>query len=113
MRHEAQRHGVDAVPQIPRRRAVIEHMSQVRSTSGAPDLGLADTEEIRWRLDHVLFRNRPGEARPSGAGGVLGFRIEDRRAAANAAVDAILIEPVVRPRTGELSVFPTLDRLRI
>src|SRR5262245_42831947 len=95
-RLEPQRRRVHAIP-LPRRlRAVVEDVPEVRVAAAAHDLGAAHEPAVVRVLGHAALRHRRPEARPAGAGVELRRAVEQRLAAADAAVDAVgLVVPVL------------------
>ena len=86
---EVQRAAVDAVAQAGRVRAVVEDVAQVAAAALADDLGALHEEAVVGPGLDRLVVHRVEEARPAGAGVELGVRVEQLRAAALAAVDAV------------------------
>src|SRR5579871_227719 len=74
-RLEHQRRRVHAIAQVRRRRAVVEHVTQVRVAAAAKDFCANAETEIALRGD-VLLSDRLIETRPSGSRFKLGLRIE-------------------------------------
>src|SRR5690349_5161044 len=90
-RLEVERDGVDAVAQPGRRGAVLEHVAEVPAAPRAVHLRARHAERpVLARLDAAL-RDRPPVARPAGARVELLIRVEQRRAAARAAIDAVRV----------------------
>src|SRR5580698_36198 len=83
---------VHAVAQAGWPRAVIEHMAEVRVAAAAGDGGAVHSHAGIVSFDNVLARDGLPEAGPAGAGLELGGRVEYRRVAADAVVNALVVE---------------------
>src|SRR5664279_5620448 len=68
--------------------AVLENMAEVGVAIGAAHFDAIHAELVLVAVFEHIFADRLPEAGPAGAGFELGFRIEQRRATAHAAVDA-------------------------
>src|SRR6185437_7014569 len=101
-RVELQGAGVPAIALPRRTRPVREDMAQMAATAPAPDLG-ADhpVAAVLEQLD-VLGHRRLIEARPPRSRLELGVRAKQLRAAAGAAVGAVVLEVDVLPGEGAL-----------
>jgi len=104
--HEAQRLGVNAVPKSRGRRAVFEHMPQVRSASPAVDLGPQHSMSgVTLRLYRFRTCGTP-EAGPARARTILRLRPEESGAAAHTQIRTAPFEVMVLTRKGSLCALP-------
>ena len=83
-RHELKRQALHAVTQTGRSRSVIEDMAQVTLTTGADILGAVPAKFVIRHIKHVTFLDWLPKTRPTGAGLVFGFGIEQRKLARGA-----------------------------
>src|SRR5512132_3610735 len=91
LRIEAQRCRADAVTHARRRRTVREDVPEVRVAYVADDLGAPHAVARSDLLPNVGGIERPEVARPSASRIEFRVRLEERRAAAHARVDAVLV----------------------
>ena len=107
--YETQRGGVHAVAETGGLGAVVEDVAEVRVTFCARDGGADHTERNVANLSNIFPGDRLPEARPSGAGIEFGAGVEERIVAADAAVDAFVVEVPVLPGKGHLGVGAACD----
>jgi hypothetical protein len=89
---KVQRHRVDAVAQPGGFRAVVEDVPQVRVAAAAGDGGALHAEAAVGRFDDILRRDRFPEAGPAGVRFELGRRGKQRRVAADAAEQSVVVQ---------------------
>src|SRR5271157_2242896 len=106
-RFERKGRRVDAVTQARGSGSVVEHVSQMSIAGAAEDLGTGHPHAAIILGADVLRIYRLPEAGPACSGVELRGRIEQRRAAADAPVDALVLVVPVLPREGRLSAFLT------
>src|SRR4051812_35405916 len=87
-RQEAQRNAVHAVTEPGRLRPVVEDVAEMRFAKRAGYLGAGHAEAGVVGREHVLLGDRLPEARPAGAGIILGVGDEERVVATDAAIEA-------------------------
>src|SRR3954468_4658368 len=80
-RDEVQGGGVDAVAEACWRRAIVEHMPEVRAGDFRVNLGARHAQCHVFVCFDACGLERTGEARPTGAGVILVFRAEEWLAA--------------------------------
>ena len=93
--HEPERYRIDAVAKPRRLRTVIEQIAEVRIATPTGDLTVRVTA-ARLAVLHVLLGDRLPEARPPGSGVELRRGAEERRPAAAAAKDSLLVQIPIR-----------------
>src|SRR5690606_23579262 len=104
-RHQPERRRVEAVALAGRLRAVRKDMAEMRVAAAAQDLrALHGEAAVGLGADRGRFDGGV-EARPAGAGIVLGGGVEQRLAAADADVGAGLLAGVARAGEGPLSAL--------
>src|SRR5437879_6101098 len=109
---EAQGRGVHAVAEAGGFGPVIEDVPEMSVASAARDGRPGDAQaEIRMLFD-VLFRKRRPEARPAGPGFEFRVRAEQRRVAADAAVQAFVVKIPVRSGKRPLGAGTSSDLKR-
>src|SRR6266545_1071692 len=101
-RLERERRRIDAITKPGRRRPVGKDMTQVRVADVADDLGALHSHRGVALLAYVGGIERLEVARPAATRIELGIRREQRRAAANAAIDAGLVMVNVCAAAGRL-----------
>src|SRR5918912_553488 len=67
LRLERKRGRVHAVAQAGRRRAIVEHVTEMRVAGGAEHFRAAHEQALVLFLAYVFLRDRGPEARPAGA----------------------------------------------
>src|SRR5688572_23401234 len=110
--NEAERHRVHAVAQAGGSRAVVENMAEMRGATCAADFLPARAGGLALALDQVMARDGLPEARPAGAGVVLGLGVVQRGIAADAAIEPRPRLPVVRPRKRPFGARLARHRIR-
>ena len=102
--HEAERGGVHAVAEASGFGAVVEDVAEVGVAFGAGDRGADHAESCVTDFGHVLFGDGSPEAGPSGARVEFRGGVEERVVAADAAVDAFVVQVPVFSGKGDFSV---------
>src|SRR4249919_4334145 len=89
---EAQGDGIHAIAQTGRRRTIVEDVTKVRIAATAGNRRAFHADQIVTGGDFVYLGDRLPETRPAGAGVELGRGIEQRGVAADAAIDAAIVQ---------------------
>src|SRR6266705_2416925 len=110
LRLEVQRHAIDAITQMCRRRPVLEHVAEMAAAAAAVHFRARHAEAAVGRgLDRA--RNRIVEARPAGAALELGLGDEQRLLTAGAGERAGTLLVVEGAAAGRFRAVPAHDRV--
>jgi hypothetical protein len=99
--------GIDAVTQVGRGRAIVEHVPQVPAATGAEDLRAHHIMRVVQLLLHRFLAGRFVKAGPAAVGVELGGRLEQQFATPGTVVRAPPFLVQVLPRVGGLCPRPT------